>query len=246
LGRVTGSLRRRYGKIVCPGAGLDVLGPAIDRLDPHPLHQPGDVEAPDIVSLADQKSLKHPAARERIIEMQFVNPAHQRQIVGRDRPGQVIHAAPADPENLRLSAHRQVIVPVDHRFALGKSPALPSAPDKKSRSSVNSPILACSVFTSIAGGLESGFVSAPKTPAALSRSCDLQVVIWFGCTSNCSASSASVFSPLIAAKATFALKAGLWFRRSLFVMLSPVHGSLRRVQAEFPLIQVVQISRASY
>jgi hypothetical protein len=41
------------------------------------------------------------------------------------------------------------------------------------------------------------------------------------------------------------LKAGLWFRRGLFVMLSPVHGSLRRVQAEFPLIQVVQISRAS-
>jgi hypothetical protein len=41
------------------------------------------------------------------------------------------------------------------------------------------------------------------------------------------------------------LKKGLWFRRGLFVMLSPVHGSLRRVQAEFPLIQVVQISRTS-
>src|SRR5450631_248118 len=41
------------------------------------------------------------------------------------------------------------------------------------------------------------------------------------------------------------LKKGLWFRRGLFVMLSPVHGSLRHVQAEFPLIQVVQISRAS-
>jgi hypothetical protein len=27
-------------------------------------------------------------------------------------------------------------------------------------------------------------------------------------------------------------------------MLSPVHGTLRRVQAEFPLIQVVQFSRA--
>jgi PAS domain S-box-containing protein len=113
--------------------------------------------------------------------MQFVNPAHQHQIIGGDRPGLVIHAAPADPDNLRLSAHRQVIVPVDHRFALGKSPALPSAPDKKSRSSVNSPILACSVLTSIAGGLESGFVSAPKTPAAPSRSCDLQVVI---CTAH--------------------------------------------------------------
>jgi hypothetical protein len=41
------------------------------------------------------------------------------------------------------------------------------------------------------------------------------------------------------------LKAGLWFRRGLFVMRSPVHGNLRRVQAEFPLIRVVQISRAS-
>jgi hypothetical protein len=29
--------------------------------------------------------------------MQFVNLAHQRQIAGKDRPGQVIHAAPADP-----------------------------------------------------------------------------------------------------------------------------------------------------
>jgi hypothetical protein len=29
-------------------------------------------------------------------------------------------------------------------------------------------------------------------------------------------------------------------------MLSPVHGSLRRVQAEFPLIRIVQVSRASY
>jgi hypothetical protein len=57
------------------------------------------MEAPDIVSLADQKSLKRPAAREWIIEMQFVNPAHQRQIAGRDHPRQVIHAAPADPES---------------------------------------------------------------------------------------------------------------------------------------------------
>jgi hypothetical protein len=46
---------------------------------------------------------------------------------------------------------------IDHRFALGNSPALPSAPDKKS-------------FTNVS-------------------------------------------SPLTAANATFALKAGLWFRR---------------------------------
>jgi hypothetical protein len=34
------------------------------------------------------------------------------------------------------------VLTVDHRFAL-RSPALPSAPDKKSFSSINSPILAC-------------------------------------------------------------------------------------------------------
>jgi hypothetical protein len=37
---------------------------------------------------------------------------------------------------------------------------------------------------------------------------------------------------------------GLCFRRGLFVLLSPVHDGLRRVQAEVPLTQVVRISRA--
>src|SRR6185436_12852539 len=40
--------------------------------------------------------------------------------------------------------------------------------------------------------------------------------------SNCCANSASVFSPLTAAKATFALKAGVWFRRGRLVIASPV------------------------
>src|SRR5208337_4268231 len=39
--------------------------------------------------------------------------------------------------------------------------------------------------------------------------------------SNCCASSASVFSPFTAAKATFALKAGEWFRRGLLLITSP-------------------------
>jgi hypothetical protein len=41
------------------------------------------------------------------------------------------------------------------------------------------------------------------------------------------------------------LKAGLWFRRGRFVMLSPVHGNLRRRQAEIPLIKPVQFSQAT-
>ena len=65
------------------------------------------------------------------------------------------------------------------------------------------------------------FAAPPNTPEAPSRSWARHCVIWLGCTSNCWASSASVFSPLMAASATFALKAGLWFRRGRLVMVSP-------------------------
>src|SRR5450432_1799919 len=54
--------------------------------------------------------------------------------------------------------------------------------------------------------------------------------------SKCSASWAIVRSPLTAARATFALKAGEWFRRGRLLMVSPVHGDYRRCQAEIPLI----------
>src|ERR1700687_4740504 len=39
--------------------------------------------------------------------------------------------------------------------------------------------------------------------------------------SNCCASPASVFSPFMAAKATFALKAAVWFRRGLLLIVTP-------------------------
>ena len=76
----------------------------------------------------------------------------------------------------------------------------------------------------------------PKTSEALASSCDFQVVIWSGWTSKCSASCPMVRSPLTAAKATFALKAGVRFRRGCLLMISHVHGDYRRCQAEIPLI----------
>lgn len=49
-----------------------------------------------------------------------------------------------------------------------------------------------------------------------------------------------VFSPLIAANATFALKAGLWFRRTRLVIVAPVHGN----HAAFrPKIHLYPLSR---
>src|SRR5262245_39014196 len=62
--------------------------------------------------------------------------------------------------------------------------------------------------------------------------------------SNCSASCTSVRSPLIAAIATFALKADVWFRRGLLLMLSPdSRANLARWQAEAPLIALCRFPK---
>src|SRR5690349_7162559 len=175
-----------------------------------------------------------------MLEVQLVNPPHDRKLGRRHRARLVIHAAAAQPQQLRLPHQRQRVPAVDHRFALS-SPALPSAPDKKSFSSVSSPIMACNVSTSPAGAVATP--EAPNTSAAPPTSCDFQAVIWFGCTSNCCAKSASVFSPLRAANATFALKTGLWVRRIRFVMLAPDPRHHRRFQADPPLIALSEFGR---
>src|SRR4051794_20774218 len=63
--------------------------------------------------------------------------------------------------------------------------------------------------------------------------------------SNCCANSASVLSPRTAAKATFALKAGMWFRRSRLVMVSPVRHASWPLSGRSSTYPAVQISRDS-
>src|SRR3954454_15976264 len=152
---------------------------AVNGLDPHALHQRGDMSAANLETLSRQQITQHAAAREGEIQMQLVHPAHQREISARGRPWQVINAAPADVQHPGLSRDWQIMRAVDHRFALGK-PALPSAPAKKSFSSVSSPILAWSPVPSTAGPLPSVRLSDPNTPAAPSRSCAFHCVIWLG------------------------------------------------------------------
>src|SRR3954462_6403009 len=123
--------------------------------------------AADVDPLLVEKIPQHPAARKREFEVQFVHPAHDGQIGRRHRSGQVVDPATADPKYFGLLGDRQIMAAVDNLFALSR-PALRSAPDKKSLVSVSSPILACSVFTSMAGAADFG--SEPNTPAAPSRS----------------------------------------------------------------------------
>src|SRR5712671_1905399 len=174
--------------------------------------------------------------------MQLIDPPHDRKLSRRYRPWLVVEFAAAEPQQLRLPHQRQIVVPVDHRFALSR-PALPSAPAKKSTSSVSSPILACNTFTSTTGAASSPALPDPNIPATPSVTCPFQVVIWLGCTSNCCASSASVFSPLMAASATLALKAGACVRRVRFVIVAPDPRQSRRSQAGFPLNELSEFGQ---
>lgn len=169
-----------------PGCGFRGVRPPIEPLDPHPPHR-GDMLAPDLDALADRQIAQHLAARKRMLHMQLVDPTHDRQVGRRHRPG-LVEAAPAQVQDLCLPPQRQVVRTVDHRLALSM-PALLSAHSKKSFSSASSSILACSVFTSPAAPLTAR-TRLPPPPATATQS-----VIWFGCTSNCCASSPNVLSP---------------------------------------------------
>src|SRR3954454_5212905 len=121
--------------------------------------------------------------------MQSVETTHHLQLAHRYRPWQIVDTATANAQNLRLLGDRQIVLTVNHRFALS-NPALLSAPSKKSFSSVNCPILACSAFRST--GAASGATAPPNTPAARSINCLRHSVTWLGCTSCFCAISAMV------------------------------------------------------
>src|SRR5476649_2151388 len=108
--------------------------------------------------------------------MQPVEPPHDHEVGFRNRPRQVVDAATADTQNLRLLRNRQIVLAVDHRFALSK-PALVSAPSKKSFSSVSAPILACNDFTSMTGSCAAALPPGPNTSAAAPSSCAFHDVI---------------------------------------------------------------------
>jgi hypothetical protein len=57
-----------------------------------------DVETVDIEALANEEAMQHPAAREGVVQMKFVDPEHQRQVGGWNRSRQTIDAPPDEAE----------------------------------------------------------------------------------------------------------------------------------------------------
>ena len=112
------------------GLGLGGARTAVERLYPHPPHQRFDMPAADLAPLGSQQASQHSRTGERKLQMQPVEPSHDREVVGRHRPRQIIDAAAADVQSFRLSGDWQIVRTVNHRFALSR-PALLSAPSKK-------------------------------------------------------------------------------------------------------------------
>src|ERR1700720_45840 len=131
---------------------------------------------PDLAPLGSQQASQHPRAGKGKLQMQTVETPHDREVGFRHRPRQIVDAATADVQSFRLLADGQIVRGLDHRFAPSK-PALPSAPSKKSFSSVSSPIFACSDFTSMAGCAAPLPPPGPNTSAAPSSSCAFHDVI---------------------------------------------------------------------
>jgi hypothetical protein len=96
------------------------------------------VPTADLAPLGGQQASQHPRAREGELQMQPVETLHDRKVGVRHRPRQVVDAAAADAQNPRLPRDRQVVLTVDHRFALS-NPALVSAPSKKLSTALRAP-----------------------------------------------------------------------------------------------------------
>jgi hypothetical protein len=108
----------------------------IERLDADVAHQRGHVLAPHQDAFAIEQVAQQPAAGERMLQVQLVHPAHQRQIPVRGWLRLIVDRRARQTQQLRLAHDRQLVRRVDHRFALA-SPMRPSAPAKKSFSNAN-------------------------------------------------------------------------------------------------------------
>lgn len=106
-------------------------------------HQPAHPVAADRHRLQRQVARHLAAAVERVGQLQRVDAAHQRQGLGAVTVRRVVERRTAHREQRALPANAQTLVTlIDHRASLVAAQR-PSPRAKKSRSTVNSPILAC-------------------------------------------------------------------------------------------------------
>lgn len=87
------------------------------------------------------------ASGERMFQVQFIDPAHQRQVDLTSLLRSIVGSRTRQRKNLALPYHRQIVGTIDRFFTLS-IPALVSVPLKKSFSNASWPIFACRVLMS--------------------------------------------------------------------------------------------------
>jgi hypothetical protein len=97
--------RKRYGKILCPGAGF-VVGLWSQRRDAHLAHQPLQALAIDATPFAIEHRHHPPRAQERPGREQLVDQPHQLNDVVIGRPRRPIYARSPNAQQLALPADR--------------------------------------------------------------------------------------------------------------------------------------------
>jgi hypothetical protein len=174
------------------GASADVLFPAdldwMQWLADRELVLPGAE-----MRLLGNSLVLNPRAGTWELQVQPVDFLHELEISRRHPRGMsctVLRAMPAIPACLATlnAGARSIIVSCRRRFPQDAlAPHALRARPLETRSPASIPRSWHGAFTSRAGAC--GLLwPAPSTSAALPSSCPFQVVTWFGCTSNCSAS----------------------------------------------------------
>ena len=114
----------------------------IDRLQPHHAHQPSGPASADPHALAAQVKRHPTGAVKRVFQEQLVDPPHQHERLRALALGLVVERGAPDRQQTALTAQAQRrVVAHNHRAAL-RPAHRPDPRDKKSRSTISSPILA--------------------------------------------------------------------------------------------------------
>ena len=105
----------------------------------HQPHQPLHTLAVDEHPLRFERPRHHPAAEKRVLQMKLVHPAHQLELLGVGLNGFVVKTRTIHAQQLALPAHRRRAVGF-HQPTPRLHRNRPSPRDKKSLSTVSSPI----------------------------------------------------------------------------------------------------------
>src|SRR3990170_5514362 len=200
------------------GKRLAGVGFLVDRTQPHLPHPPGDPLAADAPSTPTEPPCHLPGSEEGGLQELPVDDPHEIEVERGFSDRLVVERGAADSQKKALPGDAELgMGRFDHPFP-PVSAQRPKALDKKSRSTVSSPILACNSFTRASWSPSWRACFPENSSTSPSAACRFHFVIRFEWTPNREDNSESVASSRIAAIATLALNSAVYRFRLLVFM----------------------------